>query len=514
MTAADDSVVAARLRARVEADAGTLGDALRRFYAAREFRPAWRDDSTAARLLRRVARAADEGLAPTRYPAAAVIEFAEGRRSLDPDVIARVDVTLTETWLGYAADLVRGLVVPERVDSLWTGSSPAPDLVPLLAEALAPGRVVDALDTLDPPYPGFVELRRALAQYRAIAARGGWPLVPGDAALGLGARGERVAALRAHLVATGDLASGEAGEAYDMAVETAVRGFQERHGLLPDGRVGRATLTTLNVSVEDRIRQIELNLERWRWLPRAPASRYVLVNSVAFELQLVEDEHAVMVARVIVGRPGWPTPIVSGALTHLVLNPVWNVPRSIALRELVPLIRSDAGYLRRMDIDVLLDAGGPARRVDPASVDWAAVTDSNFPYRLVQAPGPKNPLGRLKLVFPNPFNVALHDTPAGELFNAPSRTFSHGCIRVERVLDLAVRLLGNDPRWPPETVARALEELRERSIVLLEPVPVYVGYWTAWVGSDSMAEFRDDPYGWDEELAGALARVHPDFTRD
>jgi murein L,D-transpeptidase YcbB/YkuD len=297
-------------------------------------------------------------------------------------------------------------------------------------------------------------------------------------------------------------------------VESAVRGFQERHGLVVDGRVGAATLAALNVPVGNRIRQLELNLERWRWLPRAPASRFVLVNSVAFELQLVEDEHAVMVARVIVGRPDWPTPIVSGALTHLVLNPVWNVPRSIAVQEVAPLIRSDTGYLGRAGMEVLLDSGGAARRVDPASVDWTAITDSTFPYRLVQAPGPTNPLGRLKLVFRNPFNVALHDTPASKLFSVPNRTLSHGCIRVDRLLDLAIRLLGNDPRWPPENVARVLEEPRERWIALLEPVPVYVGYWTAWVGSDGMAEFRDDPYGWDGKLAGALERIHPDFTRD
>jgi murein L,D-transpeptidase YcbB/YkuD len=195
----------------------------------------------------------------------------------------------------------------------------------------------------------------------------------------------------------------------------------------------------------------------------------------------------------------------------VVLNPVWNVPRSIAVQEVVPLIRADTGYLRRAGMEVLLDSGDAARRVDAAGVDWAAVTDSTFPYRLVQAPGPTNPLGRLKLVFPNPFNVALHDTPAGQLFGASSRAMSHGCIRVDRVLDLALRLLQDDPAWSADAVARALEEPRERWIAVARPVPVYVGYWTAWVRGDGAVEFRDDAYGWDGKLAAALARVHPDF---
>jgi murein L,D-transpeptidase YcbB/YkuD len=499
------------LRAAVGTDSSALSGDLWRFYAGREFRPAWRDTAAAEQVLHRVERNTD-GLPVGRYAAVqAARSAADGARAGEPEAVARYDAAMTALWLAFAGDLARGLVAPETLDTLATRAAPEVDLVALLERAIAEGRPADALGQLDPPYGGYRALLGALSRYRGIAAAGGWPAIVAEP-LGPGARGAGVAALRARLSATGDLSSSAAGGDYDAAVVAAVRGFQARHGLATDGVVGAETLAELNVPVESRIREIELNLERWRWLPRTATTRYVVVNAVAFELTLIEDDRIALRARVIVGRESWPTPIVSGALTHVVLNPVWNIPRSIAVEEIVPLIRADPGYFARVGIGVFHDSGGPPGPVDPASVDWAAVSDTSFPYRLVQAAGPTNPLGRLKLFFPNRFNVALHDTPGCELFAAPNRAFSHGCVRVEGVIDLAERLLLGDPAWTRDALERALEQGRERWVALPTPVPVHLGYWTVWAGDDGTVHFRRDVYERDARLADALAQLPPAFT--
>jgi murein L,D-transpeptidase YcbB/YkuD len=198
----------------------------------------------------------------------------------------------------------------------------------------------------------------------------------------------------------------------------------------------------------------------------------------------------------------------------VVLHPPWNVPRSIAVGELLPLLRSDPGYAARVGIRVYEGAGGAVRSIDPATIEWSALSDSVFPYQLVQGPGPANPLGRLKLVFANPFNVCVHDTPARSLFAAETRAFSHGCIRADRIADLAGALLRDDPAWPPGAVGRALQRDAERWIALREPVPVHVGYWTAWIGEDGAVQWRPDLYGWDAKVLTAFEAVPPRFPRD
>jgi murein L,D-transpeptidase YcbB/YkuD len=285
-----------------------------------------------------------------------------------------------------------------------------------------------------------------------------------------------------------------------LGVVAAVRRFQARHGLAPDGVVGATTLAALNVSVAERTRRMALNLERWRWLPRALGPRYLMVNSTAFRLDVVEGGRVTLSRRVIVGRTDWPTPIVSARATGFAFSPVWNVPRDIAAQEILPRVRARRDYLARERIRVF--AG--AVEVSPDTIDWSAVTESTFAFRFVQAPGRGNPLGGVKLLLSNPFNVSLHDTPLPELFDAPVRTFSHGCVRVEGVAELAAHLLPPDSLWPADSIAIAMADTAERVVGLPQAVPVYFAYWTAWVDEDGIVQFRDDVYGWDARLAKAL----------
>ncbi len=497
-----------RLRDRVAQEPA----ALRRLYEGRDSYPAWSGNEglspRASAVAALIHHAASEGLPPQEYAVPAL------RFQLDPDSLADLDVRLSRAVLAYAADLATGRVDPAAIDTDWSAAAGRSEATRAVAEGLDSWRLPSLLESLAPPYPAYGRLRLALAHYRNIAALGGWPAVPGGAVLIPGDTGAGVPALRTRLAVDGDLSpgAGTPGARYDSALEQAVRRFQTRHGLEADGHVGPSTLTALNVPVEARIRQIEVNLERWRWLPREPGDRYIMVNTAAAELQVVEAGRAALAMRVIVGRRDWPTPLVSARGAGLLFGPAWYVPRAIAVQEILPAVRRNPEYLARERIQVFPDSGGTVE-VDPAAIDWSQVTDSTFAFQLRREPGATNPLGGVKLVAPNRFEVYIHDTPARALFRERVRTFSHGCVRVERAADLATYLLGNETRWPGDSVRAAMAQSRERWVPLPSSVLVLIAYWTAWADDDGTVQFRDDVYGWDTRLAEALARPRAERRR-
>jgi len=331
--------------------------------------------------------------------------------------------------------------------------------------------------------------------------------VPAGSALEPGARSKLVAILRRRLAVEWYAAAADSdADRFDGPLEAAVREFQERHGLSPDGRVGPATRNAMNVSAGARARQIALNMERWRWLPRYLGDRYLVVNSAAFTLEIVDGGQSVLSMRAIVGRRDWPTPIVSSRVTHMIFRPAWYIPRKIAARELLPLVQRHRGYLAREGIRVLADSAAGGRLIDPAEIDWSAVNESTFTYHLVQEPGPTNPLGGVKLVFWTPFGVFIHDTPARPLFTERFRALSHGCVRVEQAADLATYLV---PDWPVDSIEAAMTAGRERIVRLHAAIPVHLVYFTAWSDGEGKVQLRDDVYGWDRRLAQALASPVP-----
>ena len=454
--------------------------AVARFYEMRWFQPAWIREGSISReagvVLDVVSQADAEGLNPADYLTLELESLLH--RHLLPDEVWRLDSLLTHVFFSYARDVSFGRVEPSLVNSQWTTAAQPRDVVALLERALDASRVGPALEELAPAQAGYRALRRALWRYRELTQQGDWP------------------ASLAHRLAS---------EGYDTAaeggLEAAVARFQALHGLPADGIVGPETREQLAISPARRAQQIALNLERWRWLPRSLGDRYILVNSAAFSLQLVENEAVTLTTRAIVGRPDWPTPIVSSTATDLVFRPVWKVPRVIAVKELLPLILRDPGYLTRAGFRVFSDSSPTSREVHPGSVDWAAVTGSTFAYQLVQEPGPENPLGGVKLVFWTPFSVFIHDTPARPLFSERWRTFSHGCVRVEGAAALAARLLAV---WPDDSIRAAMTSGRQRWVRLPDPIPVHLVYRTAWATDDGVVAFTGDPYGWDDELARAL----------
>ncbi|HUL49414.1 MAG TPA: L,D-transpeptidase family protein [Gemmatimonadales bacterium] len=490
-----------RLAALIAADSDSVDRrGLIDVYEPRGYRPLWIADDVvrpgAERVLAALTQADMDGLDPRRYawhpPAAGA------------DSIARVELGLTELLIRYVEDVSGGRVRPGPTDTIWSASS----LPNMLRDA---GRALDSLppDTvvrrLSPPQPGYVRLRSALARYRAIAVRGGWASLRDGPDLTPGTHGVRVRELRRRLALESDTAPRDtAGDAYDQELTAAVRRFQKNHGLDVDGVTGDATRAALNVPAADRVRQIELNLERWRWLPRRLGNRYIMVNSAAFALALVDHDSVVLSMRAIVGRLDWPTPIVSSRLKQLIFSPAWEIPKKIVLAEIVPLVVADTGYLTREHI-IVHDWAKGGRPVNAHEIDWRALTDSSYTLHLTQAPGETNPLGGVKFEFGNRFATYIHDTPFRALFRQRVRTFSHGCVRAERAAALARAVLADSLRWPLDSVRTAMRGDQPRVVTLDNSVPVYLTYWTAWVERDGEVQFREDLYGWDQMLARLVA---------
>ena len=337
----------------------------------------------------------------------------------------------------------------------------------------------------------YERLEAALADYQQIADDGGWPALPAGPTIEPDSDDPRVAALARRLAVSGDLAR-EPAEAvvYGDELQAAVLRFQSRHGLEQDALVGRNTLAALNVPVEQRIRQIRINMKRVEMLAATERRDFLLINVPAFEACLVRDGEILVTTAVIVGETEQQTPLFEASMTYVVINPTWTVPYSIASEELLPKIQKDLGFLQRGNYSVF-DAGG--NEVNPANVDWQALHRNRFPYTLVQQPGPANELGRIKFKFPNEFGVCMHDTPGKHLFTYDSRAFSHGCIRTAEPVGFAAMLLGAEG-WTRAEIDAQLASGETHTILLGEPLPVVVVYLTAVVDRAGTTHFYRDIY--------------------
>ena len=475
-------------------------------YAANGFAPFW----NAARLqvLLGLIRASDnDGLLPADYPLAALTRRAAGG-AWSPIDQARLDLLATDAYALLLYHGYFGKVDPRSLDPNWNyelREIGERDPIALLVETLRAGDLKATLAAVRPANALYGWARESLADPRRIAARGGWPTVPAGPTLRTGDEDPRVQALRARLVVTGELSADAAnGESFDSMLESAVWSFQARHNLTADGIVGRTTLAALNVPVEARIDQIRLNLERGRWvLNQIGDGDQVIVDVAGFEVRVASNGRTLWRSRAVIGKPYRQTPIFRASIDHVVLNPTWTVPPTILAKDVLPAIRRNRGYLAQHRMSVI-DRNG--RVVDPTTIDFSRYTGRNFPWMIRQDPGPQNSLGLVKIMFPNPHLVYLHDTPAKSLFREDARSFSSGCIRVEQPFDLVERLLATTPGWDRASIDAAVATGKTRTVRLAKPIPVLLLYWTIDRGENGETLFKADPYDRDPTLLAALDR--------
>jgi len=412
---------------------------------------------------------------------------------LDPAAYEAADAQAFSAWAGDLALGRAGLRTLDRDVVL-----PAPDFDPraVVEQALREDRLRELPARLMPPHADYARLKTALARYRAIAAAGGWPQLPGAARDYT--QPKPLTLLWRRLAFEDETIAG----APQPALAAALIRFQRLHGLEADGILGPATLRALNVPAEARVETILANMERWRWLPRRLEPDRIMINAASAELSLILKDQEVLRSRVVVGRPRDRTPILRAEAAGLTVNPPWNVPVSIAAREILPKLKRDPGYLASQDM-VLLN--GPPGDPHGRTVDWQAIPAGTFPYRVRQHPGPGNALGQVKIELPNRFDVYLHDTPARTAFARQDRHLSHGCVRVEKILPLASLALSADLAAMEKIVA-AIDTGGTAYMPLEKKLPVYFLYWTAVAGGDGTVAFWPDAYGRDTRLLAALRK--------
>jgi murein L,D-transpeptidase YcbB/YkuD len=493
-------------------------DVLPEFYRARDFRPAWIDDglalADATSFLDALRLVSGDGLDPRNYHLAALesllaeVKAANGKklRKVRPEALADLEMLLTDAFLLCGSHLVHGQVNPETIQSEWFVKGRYEDLAAVLEKGLAANDIPGALDSLRPQHAVYQGLRKAYQDFGAVAAAGGWPEFPPGPKLVKGNQDARVEALGKTLAAMGDLDPSESngGALFDEGLAAAVKVFQRRHGLEPDGVVGAKTVIALNVPAAERLNQIRANLERWRWITPDLGERYILVNVADFRVGVFEGGREVLSMPAIVGRAYRQTPEFSGRMSYIEINPTWNVPPKLAREDILPNLKKDPRYLQEKGIRVFRDWTEGAPEIDPAAVDWSRVKADNLAYKFRQDPGPHNSLGRIKFMFPNKFDIYLHDTPERGLFSRAVRDFSSGCIRVEKPVDLAEYILRDDPNWTRDKLLAAMDGQETRVINLRNPLGVHLLYWTAWLADDRRVQFREDIYLRDAALYRAL----------
>ena len=460
----------------------------------------------AAMLLSRLREADLDGLEPANYTPDKLDAL---WASSNPYDLAKLDVMLTSRMLAYLGDVQEGRRAPRKVDPKLFANACDIDIDPVFAFSSMRESIdfTAFLDSYVPIHFQYIDLRQALVSYRSIAKIGGWPKIPVDGPMiRPGQSDNRIPTIRRRLAMTGDHHyDHDFRPQYTTLLEEAVRQFQHRHGLKIDGVIGPNTLAALNVPVEEKIRQILLNMERWRWKKQDLGRKYILVDIAGFQLQGIEDGRAVVEMPVIVGKSYQQTPVFSDRVRYVVFNPFWNIPRSIARKEMLPELIQDPGYLAKNKIRVFSSWQNDSVELDPYKVNWNELGNKITRFKLRQDSGPWNVLGKIKFVFPNHHNVYLHDTLAQELFKKHRRTFSHGCIRVAEPEQLAHFVLGGEKNgWTYERIEEMTDTGKRSIVPLPNPVNIHITYRTVWLDSKGVVHFRPDVYERDKKLIAAL----------
>jgi murein L,D-transpeptidase YcbB/YkuD len=476
-------------------------NSVKEFYYDRIFEPAWTRES-AAELLSVISKADSEGLRAEDY------FYNNLKRLLQKQVEkkvnpADVDILLTQAFLLYGSHLLHGKVDPHIFDALWKVKKEEKNLVLILKEAIADSKVKYTLENLAPKLQIYMRLKEYLQQYRQMQDNYNFSSLPIGKTIDPDTKDDRIPQIRQRLLIYGDLRNKEVQEeiVYEEALVFAVKQFQQRYGLSPDGKIGPNTISALNISLEEKIKKVLINMERCRWVNQDLGQKYILVNIPAFQLRYVVRKEPVIFMDVVVGKRYRQTPVFSSTMTYMVFNPYWFVPPTILRQDIIPAVKKNPEHLDNLNIKVL---SGGSKIIPSSEIDWKEISATSFPYTLRQDPGPNNVLGVVKFMFPNEYHVYLHDTNNRDVFIKQDRDLSSGCIRVSQPLELARLILSGQDDWSMEKIEEVISKKQNYTVKIKEPVTVHLQYWTAFTDNNGLINFRRDIYERDEKVWKAL----------
>jgi len=491
------------------------------FYQLRAYQPAWVTDHgilpRARAMVDMIRKSEADGFVPEYFHFSTVSlllkTLEQGqylKLPIDPNRLVKLELLLTDAFLSLSYHYETGILAPKQGGIEWySRQTPSRDPIQILTEAIDTDRVAETLTETLPQTQEYKKLRLALVDYRKIALKGGWKPIPPGKTLTVGQRDWRVPLLRKRLIASHDLSetiSPPDKKLMNEDLSEALKNFQARHGIKKTGSLNSTTLKALNVSTQKRIRQILMNLERLRWLPHNFGNRYIAVNIADFSLRAIQDNKTILEMPVIVGSLYKQTPIFTGMMNNVVLNPYWYVPKSIIIESILDKIKKDPNYLRTNQFKILRKTGSKGwREVQPEEMNWDKIEDENLDLTLRRDPGPGNPLGQIKFIFSNAFSIYLHDTNEKDLFKKGTRTLSSGCIRLAKPFELFHFVMNSNPKtdppkWDKNRIKEILDKKEQINIPIQKPVPIHMLYQTAWVDENNSLQFREDVYGRDELL--------------
>lgn len=475
-------------------------------YASRGFVPLWIADGrltpAALTVIDRLARADADGLDPRAFPTP--LPDLGQSAGVKVEALVDADLQISQSVVTYTRQAMIGRIDPQSISANIGYTQQPPDSGQALLAVATATNPAGALASYNPPHAGFERLRNELARLRAGGPAARPPLVPAGKIIRPGQSDDRVPVLRARL---GLPADAEKPLMLDEAAVAAVKAFQQARGMVADGSVGAGTVTALNAAAVDPAADILANLERWRWLPRELGRFNVQVNIPEFSLSVYRDGQVTHTTRVIVGQTDKQTPIFSDEIEHIIVNPSWNVPASIAVKEMLPAIQANPGaFFSRHNYVVTATVNGRSQVIDPTRVDWRTVNPRAISFR--QPPGNNNALGNIKFMFPNQYAVYLHDTPSRTLFGRDFRALSHGCVRVMDPFAFAQALLAEDQQWDAAKLKKMVGG-GERQLNLSERIPVHLMYFTTWVDESGALQTRNDIYGISAAVQKALGLTGP-----
>ncbi len=487
------------------------GRELKQFYVNRNYVPAWFKNNFPGKngyvLVDYIRHIDRHGLQPDDYNLSLIEKYIWKTISFLPthaeDVI-KLDVLLTDAFMTIGSHLHYGKVDPEKEAADWKMQRKEAVLHSdiILERALASNQVGKQLDQLAPAYHSYWRMSEELSFFLSLNSQP-WPEIKADTSIKPGVSHPLIPKIRQRLISLRYLLPDSTSETFDKDLEKQVKMYQNDWGLNTDGVIGKTTFEVLNITPAEFVNRLKVNMERLRWFPLQGSEKYIIVNIASRELQMIRGSDTLISMRVIVGKEPRKTPVFNDKITYMVFSPSWTVPKTILEDDVIPELLKGPGYLEEKNMKLLRRGG---LEIAYSEIDWSMVSRTNFPYMVRQDPGPANALGKVKFMFPNPYDVYIHDSPSKGLFASDNRSLSSGCVRVEKPYDLAVLLLADEPGWSPERIRSAMQQNREETVHLKVPVDVMLVYLTAWADGKDRIQFRKDIYHSDDPVLAALSQ--------